>query len=1089
MNLGETSLLRQDAKLDYDVDDALSKVSIDKLLEYSYLNLQPNDFLELNNELLERDPKKKYENPIHELMDFMRQPENFAFTCKWLLGVDLLPIQVLILNELWRRKYPMFIATRGGSKSYLLGLYSVLKVLFCPGSKIIFVGAGFRQSKILFEYVEAFLRNSPIFQNIIGKSRDQGPKHDTDRHSFYAGDSVIHALPIGDGQKIRGMRATCTISDEFSCLERNTLIQTNIGLVKIADILKYDTESLLNKDNTLELPSHIIKTPKTDVYEIVTRNGYSFRCSDIHKVMTIDGFKLAKDLTTNDVLELDTNDYFPSEYIKDKGMVVDEKIGWLLGLLVSEGTNTNRNNIIITNTDKTLIDCIMEKFPEFNWKLYTKEAHIDNRGWKCKKSYSLILNNTELRTSLYNLGLDYVTSHNKEIPWCILQSPRLVVLEFLKGLYEGDGSGFEYTARGKKHVGVSYYSVSETLINQLQILLLKFNILSSKIVRKSKISTSIQYALNCRAKNACDIYHLLKLIKWKDLIVDASYFKRKPTIIKYGDRYMIQTTRGNRNKHLGIFDTEEECIKRFNDFWKQANECVKVKSIRKLDVKEVLYDFYLPDTHSFRGGGFIHHNSMVQDIFEVVIEGFSSVNVNPVEQVRKISNHKILQSMGMDASINDDDYRGNQTIISGTAYYAFNHFYSYWRRYKAIVESRGDKNKLEEIFNGEIPEKFDWRDFSVIRIPYDVLPEGMMDATHIAKAKALMHSSKYQLEYSAVFVTDSNGFFKRSLIESCVTPVETSTEKISFKSSITGRSGHKYVYGIDPASEDDNFTIVILELHDTHRRIVYGWSATKQKLRERLKKIGQNTSGTSYYSYCARKIRDLMKYFPTEHIVIDKQGGGIPLIEAFHHQPDIEAGECALWPYLVRGKDDPFWWEKPEKPTDNEGGLHIIHEFQFGDAKLTEEANHSLRKDLETKSLLFPMFDSVEIGLATENDISEGREYDTLEDCVLEIEELKNELSTITHTRTPSGRDKWSTPEVKEAGGRIGRLRKDRYSALVMANQVARTIGNTIGKIQHKTHGGYVSNTKRDSSNGPMYYGSYKADFLKYQGCAVTKQD
>jgi hypothetical protein len=356
-------LLKQEAKLNYDVDEALSKVNINKLLEYSYLNLQPKEFLDINNELVDRDKTIKYENPLFELMDFMRQPDNFAFTCKWLLGIDLLPLQVAILKELWYRKYPMFIGVRGAGKSFLLALYTVLLLLFRPGSKVIFVGAGFRQSKILFEYVESFYRNSPIFQNIIGNSRSQGPKHDTDRHSFYAGDSVAHALPIGDGQKIRGMRATTTISDEF--------------------------------------------------------------------------------------------------------------------------------------------------------------------------------------------------------------------------------------------------------------------------------------------------------------------------------------------------------------------------------------------------------HSMILEVFEVVIEGFASVNANPVEKVKRVSTNKILKQFGMDIDELKEEL-GNQTIISGTAFYAFNHFYDYWNRYKGIVNSRGNIRKLEEIFNGEVPSKFDWSDYSVIRLPWEVVPEGMMDETHIAKAKAIMHSSRYLMEYGACLLPNTD---------------------------------------------------------------------------------------------------------------------------------------------------------------------------------------------------------------------------------------------------------------------------------------------------------------------------------------------
>ena len=64
--------------------------------------------------------------------------------------------------------------------------------------------------------------------------------------------------------------------------------------------------------------------------------------------------------------------------------------------------------------------------------------------------------------------------------------------------------------------------------------------------------------------------------------------------------------------------------------------------------------------------------------------------------------------------------------------------------------------------------------------------------------------------------------------------------------------------------------------------------------------------------------------------------------------------------------------------------------------------------------------------------------YDTLEDAAMEVEELKDELSTIVMSVTTAGRERWNTPEVKLGSGKKGRMRKDRYSALVIANMIAR---------------------------------------------------
>ena len=347
-----------------------------------------------------------------------------------------------------------------------------------------------------------------------------------------------------------------------------------------------------------------------------------------------------------------------------------------------------------------------------------------------------------------------------------------------------------------------------------------------------------------------------------------------------------------------------------------------------------------------------------------------------------------------------------------------------------------------------------------------------MDENSISQAQAMMHSEQHKMEFSAVFSGDSNGFFKRSLIEACVTtqPISTQSGDVQFRASVHGSPNKKYVFGIDPASEQDNFAITILELESDHRRIVYCWTINRKKMRERLKGKTNEASDKSFYNYCAKKIRDLTKVFPTDHIGIDKQGGGIAIIEALHDISELGPNDQKMWPYVLQGKHDPFWWEVENKPTDAEQGLHNLHVVQFANSQFNEECYHSLKKDLEMRAILFPMFDSVELGLSLEQDNLAGRDYDTLEDCVLEIEELKNELTTIVHTQTVTGRDKWDTPEIKEPGGRKGRLRKDRVSSLLIANQIARLIDVRIGQITYIPVGGYIGQ-KPKAKTGQLYYG------------------
>jgi len=399
----------------------------------------------------------------------------------------------------------------------------------------------------------------------------------------------------------------------------------------------------------------------------------------------------------------------------------------------------------------------------------------------------------------------------------------------------------------------------------------------------------------------------------------------------------------------------------------------------------------------------------------------------------------------------------------------FNHFADYWKKWKAIIKSQGKQARLRDIFGEDPPKDFNWKDYSIIRIPYELLPEGFMDASQVARSKATVHAGIYQMEFGACFTRDSQGFFKRTLIESCVANegnenreaiLDINKNPIVFEAKLMGDKDKKYVFGIDPASEVDNFSIVVLELHNGHRRIVHCWTTNRGEHKEKVKR--GYSKETDFYAYCVRKIRDLMKLFPCQHIALDAQGGGIAVMEGLHDKDKIQDGELPIWPVI----DD----DKP-KDTDGEQGLHILEMCQFAKHEWLAEANHGMRKDFEDKALLFPRFDSISLGISNAEDALKGRMFDTLEQCVMEIEELKDELAMIQMTQTASGRDKWDTPETVVGTGKKGKQRKDRYSSLLMANMAARIIDRTPEQAEYNFYGGFATGTKAKNKEKTMYSG------------------
>jgi hypothetical protein len=559
------------------------------------------------------------------------------------------------------------------------------------------------------------------------------------------------------------------------------------------------------------------------------------------------------------------------------------------------------------------------------------------------------------------------------------------------------------------------------------------------------------------------LYAMLKciLVPGTKIVIVGSAFRQSKIIFEY-----METIWRNSAIVRSIFSGNDDgprrdvdrCTIRLGESWAVAIPMGDGSKIRGLRAHIIIADEFA---------------SISPDIYETVVSGFAAVSANPIQNVKEEAKKKAMREQGL---WNDEleavqIKKGNQAIIAGTADYSFKHFAQYWNRYKAIINSKGDIHKLQEIFGGDVPDNFNWEDYSIIRIPYELIPKGFMDDKQVSRAKATIHTGIYNMEYAACFTEDSDGFFRRSLIESCVVkeskPIIINEKPILFDPMTKGNSSYQYIYGIDPASEKDNFSIVVLEIHPDHTRIVYCWTTNRNNFKDR-QKTGL-VQDYDFYGFCARKIRNLMKTFPCLRIGMDAQGGGVAIEEALHDPNKLEEGENLIWPIIDPDK---------AKDTDDQQGLHILELVQFAKAEWTSQANHGLRKDFEDKVLLFPRFDQLSLGLALDKenkDVISGEIdnlYDNESDCILEIEELKNELTTIVMSQTSTGvggRDRWDTPEIKMPNGKKGKLRKDRYSALVIANMLARQLSRTLQGVSYDV----IGNNLRSMSpkDGTMYRG------------------
>lgn len=984
-----------------------------------------NDIIISTNNMIGRT-KEDIENPDLHLLRLLRDPRYFGTTAKLLFDIELHPIQIAILQEFWIRPFPMFVASRGFGK------------MLRPEEQL------------------------------------RTPNGWTTMENIKVGDKIYG----GDGK--------------LTTVINKTDLQNNL-----------------------------------DMYKITLRDGRTIECCGDHqwKVYSQKNKKWNV-LKTKEMLDFKRDRIGAKsngkEYLYalpiNKPLIDEEPQDlplhpYVVGVLLGDGCLT-QNRITFSSTDQHIVNRINSLLP-MGYYVSTQADGITHGI------------NTTTNIPFYKIiekiGIHKLNSHNKHIPLNYLYGSYNQKIALLQGLMDTDGysngeSVIEYYTvssdlnrdildlarslgihckstkkpsmfRGKKYADchrISMYTNEAVFSLPRKLQYLKHTISKQGQSKYDKVFiTNIEYIGKgsgyCIMVDNDDSTYLTKdyivthnsflmalyctlrciLVPGTKIVVVGAAFRQSKIIFEY-----METLWRNSPILRSIFNGNDDgprrdvdrCTMRLGESWTIAVPMGDGSKIRGLRAHIIIADEFA---------------SISPDIYETVVSGFAAVSANPIQNVKEEAKKAAMLEVGL---WNDEleavqIKKGNQAIIAGTADYSFKHFASYWKRYKAIINSRGDKHTLEEIFKGEVPDSFNWKDYSIIRVPYELIPKGFMDDKQVSRAKATIHTGIYNMEYAACFTEDSDGFFRRSLIESCVTnesnPIVINGNNILFDVSTKGNPDLQYIYGIDPASEKDNFTIVVLELHKDHSRIVYGWSTNRNNFKDRQKTGLVNEY--DFYSFCARKIRNLMKIFPCSRIGLDAQGGGVAIEEALHDPGKLEEGENLIWPVIDI--------DKP-KDTDDQSGLHILELVQFARADWTAQANHGLRKDLEDKILLFPRFDQVTLALALDRENRDimtadlNNLYDSESECVLEIEELKNELTTIVMTQTstgPNARDRWDTPEIKLPNGKKGKLRKDRYSALLIANMLARQISRTLQPINFDVIGNNLAEVKK--TDGQMYKG------------------
>ncbi len=497
-----------------------------------------------------------------------------------------------------------------------------------------------------------FKKSARIVGEVLGKYHPHGDTAVYDSMVRMAQDfSLRYTLVQGQGNfgSIDGDSAAAM----RYCITGDSFIITEKGLIRIDELSNKEDVNLriLSKDKKINTASKWFDSGAHPTLKITTNKGYSLTGTYNHPVLTLNKnetgkpvfiWKLLENIDKGDIVvidrsadnfwpkdELELSRYYP--ILKDTTKLrilpkyLDENLAFILGSFLSEGGLTE-NKIEFCNTDKIWIDELMriwkKIFPDSTLHCFKRKPSSYGK----KEYYRLECHCRYTLNFLRNLGLKALKSSERQLPTTLLQSPKNVIIKFLKTYFEGDGS----ISQSTKMIELSCCSKSAALISEIQILILRFGIDSSKRFDKHR---SIWKLYIRGYRNILRFYKEIGFIsdyknKKLEYVVhgykkDSSLFDYVPFISDYirnrttshfvntqnFDRYSNMENKYEKISSILLQETGIDYSSMFQYFLMYNYLFDRIISIEETETQQVFSIKVESDCHSFISNGFISHNT------------------------------------------------------------------------------------------------------------------------------------------------------------------------------------------------------------------------------------------------------------------------------------------------------------------------------------------------------------------------------------------------------------------------------------------------------------------------------------------------
>jgi len=221
------------------------------------------------------------------------------------------------------------------------------------------------------------------------------------------------------------------------CIEGNQRVVTDRGLLRIRDFEGnvFDTETYS--------PGKLLPKGVQRVVEVMSKGGVSLKCTPDHRILCLTGesrvhpsWVKASELKVNDRILTRIGGCAVTEMVKFEDYIINEDMAWVLGFLLGDGNISDKNGI------RVRFICLTEEetseVSDRMYRVFGLRPNIEVRDLKEGTINVLCYNRKWLVEYLKRMGLK--VSWDKIVPECIFRSPRSVIVSFINGWLEADGS-------------------------------------------------------------------------------------------------------------------------------------------------------------------------------------------------------------------------------------------------------------------------------------------------------------------------------------------------------------------------------------------------------------------------------------------------------------------------------------------------------------------------------------------------------------------------------------------------------------------------------------------------------------------------